>query len=90
MVLQSIMDKKADKGKRVEKYGRKVTGLRHSVLRWPDCLGYEKYFGGKNLTKDQSVLEGLDAEWMKLILEALEMGIGKEEIREFLNKEDSI
>ncbi|MDQ0155559.1 antagonist of SinR [Robertmurraya andreesenii] len=30
-------------------------------------------------------VEGLDTEWVKLILEAKRLGISKEEIREFLN-----
>lgn len=29
-----------DKGKHVERHGRKVTDLRYSVLGWPDCLEY--------------------------------------------------
>lgn len=47
--------------------------------------GIQLYFGGKNLIKEKAIVEELDAEWMKLILEALEMGLNKEEIREFLN-----
>lgn len=31
----------------------------------------------------------LDAEWVQLIKEALELGINKEEIREFLNRDKS-
>jgi DNA-binding transcriptional MerR regulator len=38
------------------------------------------------LIKEQVVFEELDTEWMQLILEALELGIDKEEIREFLTK----
>ncbi|MFE8701458.1 anti-repressor SinI family protein [Cytobacillus sp. FJAT-54145] len=30
-------------------------------------------------------IEGLDSEWMQLILEAKSLGIEKDEIREFLN-----
>lgn len=37
------------------------------------------------MIKEKAVVEELDTEWMKLILEALEMGLNKEEIREFLN-----
>ncbi|WP_079505457.1 anti-repressor SinI family protein [Mesobacillus jeotgali] len=36
------------------------------------------------MIKEQVIFEELDTEWMQLILEALEMGINKEEIREFL------
>jgi DNA-binding transcriptional regulator YhcF (GntR family) len=36
------------------------------------------------LIKEQVIFEELDTEWMQLIMEALEMGINKEEIREFL------
>lgn len=38
------------------------------------------------MIKEQVVFEQLDAEWMQLIMEALEMGINKEEIREFLSQ----
>ncbi|MEW8971243.1 MAG: anti-repressor SinI family protein [Mesobacillus sp.] len=38
------------------------------------------------MIKEQVVFEELDTEWMQLIMEALEMGINKEEIREFLTK----
>ncbi|MBT2637716.1 anti-repressor SinI family protein [Bacillus sp. ISL-39] len=38
------------------------------------------------MIKEQVVFEELDTEWMQLILTALEMGINKEEIREFLTK----
>lgn len=34
-------------------------------------------------------MEELDMEWMKLILEALEMGLNKEEIRDFLHNQQS-
>lgn len=37
------------------------------------------------MIKQKEVIEELDIEWMKLIIEALEMGMTKEEIREFLN-----
>jgi DNA-binding transcriptional MerR regulator len=47
------------------------------------------YFGGKNLIKEKAIFEELDTEWMKLILEALEMGLNKEEIRDFLNNNQS-
>ncbi len=79
-----------DKGKRIEKYGRKVTGLRHWVLRWLDCLEYGLYFRGENVIKEKTVFEELDSEWTKLILEALEMGLNKEEIRKFLNNENTM
>ncbi len=36
------------------------------------------------MIKEQVIFEELDTEWMQLITEALEMGINKEEIREFL------
>nr|WP_246860898.1 anti-repressor SinI family protein [Bacillus sp. REN3] len=32
----------------------------------------------------------MDSEWTKLILEALEMGLNKEEIRKFLNNENTM
>ncbi|MBT2685234.1 anti-repressor SinI family protein [Bacillus sp. ISL-37] len=38
------------------------------------------------MIKEQVVFEELDTEWMQLIMEALELGINKEEIREFLTK----
>ncbi|WP_226086926.1 anti-repressor SinI family protein [Mesobacillus sp. S13] len=38
------------------------------------------------MIKEQVVFEELDTEWMHLIMEALEMGINKEEIREFLTQ----
>jgi DNA-binding transcriptional MerR regulator len=42
------------------------------------------------LIKEQVIFEELDTEWMQLIMEALEMGINKEEIRKFLmtNKQE--
>jgi DNA-binding transcriptional regulator YhcF (GntR family) len=46
--------------------------------------GIHKYFGGKNLISEKATTEELDKEWMQLIMEALEMGLKKEEIREFL------
>ncbi|MCM3667182.1 anti-repressor SinI family protein [Mesobacillus subterraneus] len=36
------------------------------------------------MIKEKAIFEELDTEWMQLIMEALEMGINKEEIREFL------
>lgn len=39
------------------------------------------------MIKQKEVIEELDIEWMKLIIEALEMGMTKEEIREFLNNQ---
>lgn len=36
------------------------------------------------MIKEKAILEELDTEWMQLILEALELGLKKEEIREFL------
>jgi DNA-binding transcriptional regulator YhcF (GntR family) len=47
--------------------------------------GIQMYFGGKNLIIEKAIFEELDTEWMQLIMEALEMGINKEEIREFLS-----
>ena len=38
------------------------------------------------MINEQVVFEELDTEWMQLIMEALEMGINKEEIRDFLTK----
>lgn len=44
----------------------------------------KQYFGGRMVNKDTGVAD-LDSEWMQLILEALELGIEKKEIRDFLN-----
>jgi antagonist of SinR len=38
------------------------------------------------LTTELKVIGELDVEWIQLILEALEMGIDKEDIREFLTE----
>jgi DNA-binding transcriptional MerR regulator len=43
------------------------------------------YFGGKKVIKEKAIFEELDTEWMTLILEALEIGLNTDEIREFLN-----
>ncbi|WP_210364108.1 anti-repressor SinI family protein [Bacillus sp. REN3] len=42
------------------------------------------------MIKEKTVFEELDSEWTKLILEALEMGLNKEEIRKFLNNENTM
>jgi DNA-binding transcriptional MerR regulator len=34
--------------------------------------------------------EDLDFEWMQLIREALEMGLEKEDIRKFINREETV
>lgn len=54
------------------------------ILRRLDCLGYESYFGGKSVFKTEASIEGIDMEWMQLILEAKELGLDQEEIRKFL------
>lgn len=36
------------------------------------------------MISEKAIFEELDTEWMQLIMEALEMGLKKEEIREFL------
>lgn len=46
--------------------------------------GIHMYFGGKNLISEKAITEELDQEWTQLIMEALEMGLKIEEIREFL------
>nr|WP_174732838.1 anti-repressor SinI family protein [Mesobacillus harenae] len=55
------------------------------MLWQPDYLECARYFGGNKVIKEKSVPEELDSEWMQLIMEALELGIDKEEIRQFLN-----
>lgn len=46
--------------------------------------GIHTYFGGKNLISEKAIIEELDQEWTQLIMEAIEMGLKIEEIREFL------
>lgn len=45
--------------------------------------------GGKIVIEAKVHVEGLDTEWMQMILEAKQLGIDKEEIREFLNANKS-
>jgi len=40
------------------------------------------------LIKEQVIFEELDTEWIQLIMEALEMGINKEEIRKFIKNSE--
>lgn len=78
-----------EKGKPVEKWGRKVSGLRYEktiVLGWLDCLEYDLYFGGKKVARVQGNTRELDREWIQLIMEAKELGLDKKEIRTFLNQ----
>ncbi|WP_141430592.1 anti-repressor SinI family protein [Bacillus sp. 03113] len=39
------------------------------------------------MVKTKNLLDGLDEEWIQLIIEAKKIGIEKEEIRHFLNKD---
>lgn len=45
--------------------------------------------GGKIVIEASVYVEGLDTEWMQMILEAKQLGIDKEEIKEFLNRNKS-
>jgi hypothetical protein len=57
-----------------------------SFLRWwLGCLEYDLYFRGEKVVRKELV-EGVDAEWMALILEAKLLGLDQETIREFLNQ----
>lgn len=38
------------------------------------------------MIESEAIMEGLDTDWIKLILEAKKLGLGKEEIRDFLKK----
>ncbi|MDQ0415255.1 MULTISPECIES: anti-repressor SinI family protein [Mesobacillus] len=40
------------------------------------------------MIKEQVIFEELDTEWIQLIMEALEMGINKEEIRKFIKNSE--
>ena len=44
------------------------------------------YFRGERVIGKEKVVEGLDVEWMALIVEARELGIDKESISEFLKQ----
>lgn len=55
------------------------------ILRWLGCLEYDTYPGGKNLTEQNVKVEEIDLEWLQLIMEAKNLGLQKEEIREFLH-----
>lgn len=48
--------------------------------------GLPNSWWGKKLTTELKVSDELDVEWIQLILEALEMGIDKEDIRQFLKE----
>lgn len=75
-----------EKGKLIERWGRKVAGLRYwKILWWLDCLEYDTYPGGRMLTEQNVKIDGIDLEWMQLIMEAKNLGLQKEEIREFLH-----
>ena len=50
--------------------------------------GLPKILGGVKVTSLVKKMDELDEEWVQLILEALEMGIDKEDIRAFLSKRD--
>lgn len=48
--------------------------------------GFPNVIGGENMTSILKTNDVLDEEWVQLILEALEMGIDKQEISDFLSK----
>ncbi|XJZ27886.1 anti-repressor SinI family protein [Bacillota bacterium Lsc_1132] len=56
------------------------------MLRLPSCLEYDSYFRGENVVKTDLLVEEIDTEWIKLMLEAKKIGITKDIVREFLNK----
>lgn len=48
--------------------------------------GVQLYFRGDNLVKTEKDLQEIEKEWVALILEAKNLGIGKETIRNFINQ----
>ena len=54
----------------------------------PDCLEYDLYFWGEKMVITESEANVIDQEWMALILEAKELGLSIEDVRDFINQID--
>lgn len=75
-----------EKGKPVEKQGRKAEDLREvfNLLWWPGCLECEMYFRSEKMFIRERDVDVIDQEWMELILEARDLGLSIEDVRNFL------
>lgn len=73
-----------DKGKPVEKQGRKATDLKCNTW-WLGCLDIAMFKEEKQVKEViQESQDQLDKEWVQLITLAKEMGLTKEEVQTFL------
>ncbi|CRK81910.1 Anti-repressor SinI [Neobacillus massiliamazoniensis] len=80
-----------EKGKPFEKKGRKATDLRHSTRSYDGRAAWDTktYFRGNFNMKTTNGIDGLDLEWLALIIEAMELGISKETVRDYLHTSQS-
>jgi hypothetical protein len=83
--------RETEKGKPIEKEGRKAEDLRQVIylLWWPGYLEYDSILGVRILVNTNRVVESLDLEWLALIFEAKELGISKETVTNFLNQNET-
>ena len=72
-----------EKGKLIEKLGRKTTDLR--FLHYDGWVSFTK--GADLMEKLNKVFDNeLDKEWLKLIYEAKQLGLSSKEIKDFLRQ----
>ncbi len=78
-----------EKGKPLEKAGRKASGLLHDNCNdgWA-AWNTKSYFRGEKVLVKERGFEGLDQEWIALIMEAKEIGLESDLVRDFLSRSE--